>query len=300
MTTQAPRGRFAPSPTGPLHFGSLIAAVGSYLSIKSRNGTWLVRMEDLDPPREQAGAADQILKTLEAYALHWDETVVYQSQRNQFYDEALQKLTELNLIYACQCSRKNLGAETLPGNEGNRYPGTCRELNLQQGDTSMRVRVPQREIFIHDQLQGATTQNLYNDIGDFIVRRRDGLFSYQLAIVIDDSAQEISEVCRGTDLMDSTARQIYLQQALGYPTPDYMHLPIAVNNDGQKLSKQTHAPAINPAEASATLSKALNFLGHPPPQELIGASPVELLQWGVEYWDIASIPAKLTIETNPE
>lgn len=295
MTNEAPRGRFAPSPTGPLHFGSLIAAVGSYLDVKSLGGHWLVRMEDLDPPREQPGAADSILKTLEAYHLYWDEPVVYQGQRSEIYEAAIEQLTERGLVYFCQCSRKEIVADAGPGIDGLRYPGTCRNLNLGPGNTSLRIKVPDEVVMFEDAIQGPMQQNLQQDIGDFVIRRRDGLYSYQLAVVVDDGIQGITEVCRGTDLVDSTPRQIYLQKMLDLPTPQYLHLPVAINHHGQKLSKQTHAAPVPQLADSSVLSSALQFLGQKLPAELMGAPPAELIEWGVNYWDTTTIPRKMTV-----
>jgi len=295
MTKIAPRGRFAPSPTGPLHFGSLIAAVGSYLNVKSRGGHWLVRMEDLDPPREQAGAADSILKTLEAYGLYWDEPVIYQSQRSDQYEEAIERLAKKSLTYFCQCSRKEISADAGPGIDGPRYPGTCRNKHLHSSNNSLRVKVTDETLTFDDAIQGPMQQNLEQAIGDFVIRRRDGLYSYQLAVVVDDGLQEITEVCRGTDLMDSTPRQLYLQQMLGFPSPLYLHLPVALNKQGQKLSKQTHAPPVPQHGDSGELSRVMLFLGQNLPAELIGAPTAELLEWGVEYWDASKVPGKLAI-----
>jgi glutamyl-Q tRNA(Asp) synthetase len=295
MTNEAPRGRFAPSPTGPLHFGSLLAAVGSYLNVKSRGGHWLVRMEDLDPPREQAGAADTILRTLEAYSLEWDESVIYQSQRSEVYEQAIERLAEKGLTYFCQCSRKEIAADAEPGIDGPRYSGTCRNLNLGSRNNSLRIKVPDKMISIEDAIQGTIRQNLERDLGDFVIRRRDGLYSYQLAVVVDDAAQGISEVCRGTDLIDSTPRQRYLQQVLGFDTPEYFHLPVAVNDQGQKLSKQTHAAPVPVKGGSQELERVLRFLGQNLPAELTGAPPAELIEWGVNYWAPSTIPRKMAI-----
>jgi len=290
MTDKAPRGRFAPSPTGPLHFGSLIAAVGSYLSVKSRQGQWLVRIEDLDPPREQAGAADNILKTLEAFKLEWDEPVVYQSRRGELYEEAISRLAIENLTYFCQCSRKEIASDSEPGVDGPRYPGTCRDLKLGAPNNSLRIIVPNEIVTFDDRIQGINNQNLAQEVGDFVIRRRDGLYSYQLAVVVDDAQQNITEVCRGTDLLDSTPRQRYLQSVLDLPTPQYAHLPIATNAAGQKLSKQTMAEAVMTGDQSSMLSKALYFLGQKLPGELERAPTAEIIQWGVNYWDEAAVP----------
>jgi len=293
------RGRFAPSPTGRLHFGSLIAAVGSYLNAKSKNFEWLVRIEDLDPPREQPGAADDILRTLEAFALYWDGPVVHQSTRAEAYLDAIEMLRKQRLVYACRCSRRDIELEALPGIEGMRYPGTCRSLGLTENGTALRLMTRDERIVVRDRIQGELTQNLQSDIGDFAIRRRDGLFSYQLAVVVDDAEQGITEVFRGTDLLDSTPRQVYLQQQLGYSPPLYFHCPIAVNAAGQKLSKQNLAPAIAAKNPSKPLIMAMNFLGQAVPQELFTASAAEIIEWGVHYWDVNRIPRQLqqAIET---
>jgi len=295
MTNKAPRGRFAPSPTGALHFGSLTAAVGSYLNIKSRGGQWLVRIEDLDPPREQPGAADSILKTLEAFGLEWDEPVVYQGQRSELYEEAIRMLGEKGLTYFCQCSRKEIADDAEPGIEGPRYAGTCREKNLAPNNNSLRVKVPDEYFSIEDAVQGTLQQNLQRDIGDIVIRRRDGLYSYQLAVVVDDAIQGITEVCRGTDLIQSTPRQVYLQRVLGFPTPRYVHLPVAVNEHGQKLSKQTFAAPVPETGDPALLARVLYFLGQTLPAELAGAPTAEMIQWGVNYWDLSAVPRTLAI-----
>ena len=297
MTGLVPRGRFAPTPNGPLHFGSLVTAVGSFLDIRSRGGQWLVRMEDLDPPREQAGAAAAMLRTLESYGLTWDEEVVYQSHRSALYEAAIEQLVKKGLAYYCRCSRKDIEDLALPGIEGFRYPGTCRHLDLDEKNHSLRIIVPDEVVGFTDRLQGTVQQNLQQDIGDFIIRRRDRLYSYQLAVVVDDAEQHITQVCRGTDLMDSTPRQLYLQRVLGYPAPAYLHLPVVVDSSGLKLSKQTYARAV-PDGNSTALVKALEFLGHSVPQDLIGAPPVELLQWGVKSWDISAVPARKQIHTD--
>lgn len=292
MNDPIPRGRFAPSPTGPLHLGSLIAAVASFLDIRSRGGQWLLRIEDLDPPREQPGAAADIMRTLESYALTWDETETYQSHRNKLYDVAIERLRELGQVYYCQCSRKDIEAAGLTGLEGYRYPGTCRTLNLPSHGNSLRILAPDEVVTVEDRLQGTLRQNLAADIGDFILHRRDGLYSYQLAVVIDDAEQGITDVCRGTDLIDSTPRQVYLQRLLGYSRPAYLHLPVAINIAGQKLSKQTHAEPVRPAD-SHVLAAAMAFLGHPVPPELVGAAPAEMLEWGVQWWALSNIPSGL-------
>ena len=303
------RGRFAPSPTGPLHFGSLVAAVGSYCQAKSQGGEWLVRMEDLDPPRESPGAADEILRTLEAYYLHWDGTVLFQSQRIDAYEHALNQLSSDGHTYPCSCTRKSIATNTTTTTNSNQdknqansahniYPGTCRN-GLAPGATarSTRVRVTSETVSFLDGLQGARNIQLDSDVGDFVVKRADGLFAYHFAVVVDDAFQEISEIVRGTDLLDSTPHHLYLQKLLSYTTPQYVHLPIAVNAQGEKLSKQTHAPAVNTTQPGVMLEKALTFLGLKPDPDVINADPETLLKWAVKNWDLERVPKQLTISS---
>jgi glutamyl-Q tRNA(Asp) synthetase len=294
------RGRFAPSPTGPLHFGSLVAAVGSYLEARSRGGDWLVRMEDLDRPREVAGAADEILRTLEALGFEWDEPVLYQSRRDFAYGEAVAKLKRAGAAFACACTRKEIADSVSAFGSGSKgesqalvYPGTCRR-GLPHGreGRAVRVRVDDAAIAFDDALQGRIEQDLARECGDFVVRRADGLYAYQLAVVVDDAEQEITDVVRGADLLDSTPRQIHLQRLLGLPTPDYMHLPVAVNAQGEKLSKQTLAAAIDPANGAQALADALAFLGNAPPEELRAASVADVWGWATASWDAARIPRR--------
>jgi glutamyl-Q tRNA(Asp) synthetase len=293
------RGRFAPSPTGPLHFGSLVTAVGSYLQARSQQGNWLLRMEDLDPAREVRGAADAILRSLEAFHLYWDEAVLYQSRRLEAYDAALDQLASQQASFPCACSRKTIAeqlsgstdADNAPG--GNRvYPGTCRTgLPAGQQARAIRVRVTDSVISFVDGLQGRQQTHLSKEVGDFVVHRADGLHAYHLAVVVDDAFQGITEVVRGTDLLTATAPQLYLQSLLGLPRPHYRHLPIATNAAGQKLSKQTYAAAIDNAHPGPTLYAALAFLGHPPPVEMATATPETLLAWALENWDTGKLPA---------
>jgi glutamyl-Q tRNA(Asp) synthetase len=295
MTAKSPekthyRGRFAPSPTGPLHFGSLVAALGSYLQARSQQGEWLVRMEDLDPPREQAGAADDILRTLEAYHLHWDGAVLYQSQRHEAYADALADLAKSNHTFACGCSRKTI-AEVTARLGLHTYPGTCRE-GLPPGvkARATRLRVPAEIICFDDDLQGTVSTPLDQEIGDFVVKRADGLYAYHLAVVVDDAYQGITEIVRGSDLLGATAPQRYLQRLLGYPSPRYIHLPVATNAEGEKLSKQTFAKPLDPALAGPTLARALTFLGHDPGPDMARESAETLLAWAVAQWDLAKVP----------
>ncbi len=279
------RGRFAPSPTGPLHFGSLVAAVGSYLDAKHHHGIWLVRIEDLDTPRCVPGKADNILHTLAEFGLRSDEPVIYQSQRAAAYGTAFEQLRSAAYLYPCACTRREIADSTLHRSDEPIYPGNCRSgLPANRTARSWRVRVDQAHINFTDALQGNLAQNLADEAGDFVVKRADGLFAYQLAVVVDDAAQGITNVVRGADLLDSTPRQIYLQRLLGFNTPAYLHLPIAVNEKGEKLSKQTLAKAIESSNATATLFDALLFLRQQPPTGLRHVTVEQLLAWAVENW----------------
>jgi glutamyl-Q tRNA(Asp) synthetase len=279
-------GRFAPSPTGPLHFGSLVAAVGSYLQARSRRGRWLVRIEDLDPPREVPGAARDILSTLERFGFAWDGPIVYQSARDTYYRDALAKLGELGLTYECSCSRKDTAAASPASEWGPVYAGTCRN-GVRNGatETAVRVRVEPIVVDVVDGLQGRIAQRLDREVGDFVIRRRDGWYAYQLATVVDDYLQGVTEVVRGSDLLHSTPRQWYLQHLLDYAHPDYVHLPVAVDANGHKLSKQTGAaPVVRTAPARA-LHAALEFLQQDPPPELADETNLDTVwSWAVQNW----------------
>jgi glutamyl-Q tRNA(Asp) synthetase len=286
------RGRFAPSPTGPLHFGSLVAAIGSYLDARAHDGEWLVRMEDLDPPREAPGAAADILRTLESLGLRWDGAVLRQTERGGAYRAALAELERRGATYACACTRREIGDSALAGIDGSLvYPGTCRN-GLPPGRTARatRVRVDDAAIEFEDAVQGQMRQRLATDVGDFVLRRADGLFAYQLAVVVDDAAQGITDVVRGADLLDSAPRQIFLQRLLGVPTPRYLHLPVATNAVGDKLSKQTLAPPIDRTRPGAALLAALDFLGQRPDSRLVDALPADVLAVAISRWDRALIP----------
>jgi glutamyl-Q tRNA(Asp) synthetase len=279
------RGRFAPSPTGPLHFGSLVAAVGSYLDAKHHQGKWLVHIEDLDTPRTVKGAADEILGTLEAYGLHWDEDIIYQSQRTAAYQDAFEQLRIANYLYPCACSRKEIADSALQRGDELIYPGTCRDgLPPSKTARAWRVRVNNTTINFTDRMQGNITQDLATEAGDFVVMRTDGLFAYQLAVVVDDAAQGISDVVRGADLLYSTPRQIYLQRLLGLTIPAYMHLPVAVNAQGEKLSKQTLAQPVGKNNAVSSLFDALVFLRQQPPAELRISTIEQILAWAIANW----------------
>lgn len=287
------RGRFAPSPTGPLHFGSLVAAVGSYLDARCQGGEWLLRMEDVDAPRNVAGAAESILATLEAFGFEWDGQVLWQSQRLPAYGEVLDRLKRAGQAYGCSCSRKEIAdsASRSAVDGGLAYPGTCRGgLPPGRSARAWRLRVGNEAIAFDDRLQGRILQHLEQDVGDFVLLRADGQFAYQLAVVADDACQGITDVVRGADLIDSTPRQIWLQRCLGYPTPRYAHLPVVTNAAGEKLSKQTLAPALAAGQAARELVRALAFLGQEPPSELGRESVAVVWQWAREHWRFAGIP----------
>ncbi|MDR0577559.1 MAG: tRNA glutamyl-Q(34) synthetase GluQRS [Candidatus Accumulibacter sp.] len=302
LRTESPprwRGRFAPSPTGPLHFGSLVAAVGSYLDARANGGEWLLRIEDIDRPRTVPGAADGILRTLEGFGFEWDGEVVFQSRRLDRYHAALVRLQLAGQVYPCSCSRREIAASATRRSVdgGLLYPGTCRA-GLREGlaARAWRLRVPDREFVFHDRIQGETRQNLEREVGDFVLLRADGQYAYQLAVVVDDAAQGVNSIVRGVDLLDSTARQIWLLQCLGLPVPAYAHLPVAVNPAGEKLSKQTRAPAIDPARGTRLLARALRFLGQPVPAEAEASPLADFWRWAISTWKLARVPvAKATL-----
>lgn len=278
------RGRFAPSPTGPLHIGSIVAALASYLDARAAHGTWLVRMEDLDPPREQAGAADDILRTLDTLGLHWDEDITYQSTRLDAYQAALQELKRQDLIFSCQCSRQDLGGSQI-------YPGTCRNRNSHNPSVAaaLRCRVPDQEFGFEDRLQGYFSQELTQEVGDFILLRKEGYFAYQLAVVVDDGWQNITDVVRGMDLLDSTPRQLYLQQKLRLAHPRYAHIPVIINALGQKLGKQQYAAAVDAKHPGRTLLAALSYLQQEIPPGMEHETTNTMLRWAIDHWKPASL-----------
>ena len=285
-------GRFAPSPTGLLHIGSLLTAVASYADARSNGGKWLVRMEDLDPPREMPGAASHILHTLEAFGFEWDGEVAYQSHRYALYEETLCRLQTAGLVYPCHCSRKDWQAGARRGADGFVYNGRCRHPGqrpaLQGKQPAWRIRVPNRIIGFSDGIVSSYAQNLAGDIGDFVLLRADGYWAYQLAVVADDAEQGVTHIVRGQDLLVSTPRQIYLQQCLGVPTPQYAHLPLLINTQGQKWSKQTLAPTLDLNRREQLLRQVFRYLNLPEAPET--DRPAELLDWAVAHWDMDKVP----------
>jgi len=286
-------GRFAPSPTGPLHFGSLLAAAASYAQARSHHGRWLVRIEDIDPPREQPGADQWILQALEAYGFEWDGPVSYQSQSRSLHDQFVQALLTSGMAYPCTCSRKDL-AELPRSPLGVIYPGTCRN-GRASGDVAIRVRTRNEPVEFVDGLQGHQSRRLETESGDFVIRRRDGFIAYQMAVTADDFDQGITEVVRGIDLMESTPRQIWLQRLLELPTPRYLHIAVAVNDDGSKLSKSSNAAAIDVSRPGPTLVNALRALQQEPPDELAEESPAEIWRWAIRHWRTERLSGKTEI-----
>lgn len=291
------RGRFAPSPSGPLHFGSLVAALGSYLDARAAGGEWLLRIEDVDQPRSVAGAAEDIQRTLEAFAFEWDGEVIVQSRRLDLYHAALIRLQLAGDVYPCACSRREVAdsARLNSVDGGLVYPGTCRT-GVAEGRAARawRMRVPDGEAALLsyvDRVQGPQTQDLAREVGDFILLRADGQFAYQLAVVVDDYLQGITDVVRGADLLASTPRQICLQQRLGIAVPRHAHLPVACNAQGEKLSKQTLARALDVRAGSAALAAAMRFLGHAVPAEVARAPLAEFWPWAIAQWSMARVPA---------
>ena len=272
-------GRFAPSPTGSLHFGSLVAAVGSFLDARHRAGRWLVRMEDLDTARVVPGSDTEILRTLESFGLLWDGEVQYQSRHTERYVKSLQALEARGLTFQCSCSRREL---SVTGDSG--YQGTCRQGPTRPGPTATRFQVPDITVSFEDRAQGPREFDL-RALGDVVIRRRDGVFAYQLAVVVDDACQAVTDVVRGCDLLESTAWQIALQRALRIPAVSYLHLPLVVDGTSEKLSKTRRSLALDPESASTQLAAALKALQHAPPAELESESPRVLLEWAGAAWD---------------
>jgi len=288
-------GRFAPSPTGPLHFGTLVAALGSYLLAKCSGGHWLLRIEDLDPPRVVAGAADEMLWLLEQLGFEWDGPIVYQSQRTERYWQVLNDLRQQNLVFDCNCTRREiLASAPHPGEEGAVYPGTCRDgMKGSRSERAVRLRVSDENIHFCDGICGEQSQNLEKMVGDFVLHRSDGLFAYQLAVVVDDIDSGVTQVVRGADLLSSTPRQIYLYRCLRETVPVYYHLPLAYGENGKKLSKRYgDFGLVHGENGSKMLWHALDFLGQHPPDKLSATLPEEILSWGVDNFTVATIPAE--------
>lgn len=282
-------GRFAPTPSGPLHIGSIMAALASYLDAKKNKGKWLVRIEDLDLPRVKSGASDSILNALDKLGLHWDGEVVYQSNRIDAYSEAFSKLMDNQLLYHCNCPRKRV--KNAP------YPGTCRHRSIPiSRQHAIRIITDDKSVGITDRRQGAYFQSLENEVGDFIIRRADGYYAYHLATVVDDAWQRISHIVRGADLLESTPRQVYLQQLLNIKTPEYLHIPIAVDKKGIKISKSTGGhDALILEKPTQVLFNSLNLLGQTVDEKMAGATTEELLAFAVTNWEISAIPVRQSI-----
>ncbi len=281
-------GRFAPSPSGPLHFGSLVAAMASYLDARAHDGTWLVRIEDIDPPREPRGASGLILQALEAYGMLWDRDVLFQSNRHSAYDDVLTVLQQEHKLYPCTCTRKKLA-----GHNGV-YPGYCRNVwqDTAPGEPhGLRLLCRDTTIHFQDRIQGEQSYNL-TVLGDFLLKRKDSLYAYQLAVCVDDAFQGVTHIVRGVDLLDSTPRQLYLQSQLSMAHPVYAHIPVITLGDGNKLSKQNHAPAIPLDNPRPTLMKALRALGLETEPDLQACTIADILDWGVQHWSLDSLLGK--------
>lgn len=289
-------GRFAPSPTGPMHFGSLLTAVASYLQAQVNGGKWLLRIEDIDPPRAQPGASKAILTALEHYGFEWDGPTSFQSTSRSAHDAAVQSLVSNHRAYRCRCSRRDL-ASAQQGALGVIYPGTCRA-GCDATEFAIRVRTNDEPVSFVDGLQGRQSQRLESESGDFVILRRDGLIAYQLAVVVDDHRQNVTEIVRGIDLMDSTPRQIWLQQLLAYSTPNYSHIPVATHADGQKLSKNTGAAGIPLKKSGAVLVAALIALGQRPPADLDTAAVADIWVWAQQHWRIGELIGKTQIRVD--
>lgn len=284
------RGRFAPTPSGPLHMGSLFTALASYLQARAHGGRWLIRVDDLDTPRNVAGADSVILQQLESHGLEWDEIPHYQTQHLQEYRDALNTLSRQQRLYPCTCTRAELALTSIEGPDGPVYAGTCRGKAIGPGKHSLRLRVADEQLDFEDLLLGHQTRHLPREIGDFVVQRSDGILGYQLACAVDEASQGITEVIRGSDLLDSTFRQLHIQDLLELPHARYGHLPLLVWPNGKKLSKQNHADPIDASNASRNLQQCLVALGQTPPAALAGAPPNELLAWATKHWQITEIP----------
>jgi glutamyl-Q tRNA(Asp) synthetase len=288
------RGRFAPTPSGPLHFGSLVAAAGSYLAAKSQRGEWRLRIDDLDPPRVAPGTTDSILRCLELLGFEWDGAVMHQSARSAAYHAALHRLRELGAVYPCACTRKEISESALPGSEGWIYPGTCRRgLPPGRAARALRLEVANAKVEFDDGVLGLQRRDLAREAGDFVLYRSDGVYAFHLASAVDDGEQKMTEVVRGADLLESSARQIHLLHLLELPAPRYTHLPIALDRAGEKLSKQTHAAPIDPSRPVALLAKVLRFLGQSVPAGIERAALSEFWRHAIEHWDVRRVGRRL-------
>ncbi|MCX7095137.1 MAG: tRNA glutamyl-Q(34) synthetase GluQRS [Methylobacter sp.] len=281
-------GRFAPSPTGPLHLGSLYTALAGFLQARSQQGQWRLRIDDLDTPRNVKGSADAILKTLETFGLYWDGEVYYQSRHIDIYNDAIRDLQQKQLIYPCTCSRKTLTANDRDHSPPDVYPGICRDRQSPPAcPHALRIKTDNRIVAFQDALQGWVCHRLAEQDGDFIIKRKDRIIAYQFAVVIDDDLQQVNHIVRGFDLLAATPKQIYLQQMLGLATPSYMHVPVIVDEQGYKLSKQTQATAVNLTAPHRVIFELLNLLKQNPPVELQHAAVTEQLSWAIEQWNPA-------------
>ncbi|MBT8113455.1 MAG: tRNA glutamyl-Q(34) synthetase GluQRS [Gammaproteobacteria bacterium] len=292
MKQQSYVGRFAPSPSGLLHYGSLVTATASYLQAKHNDGQWLLRIEDIDPPREISGATDDILFTLERFEFEWDQAPLYQSTRLEQYRSVINNLVRLDQVYACSCSRKDLANDIQKSELGKRYPGTCANKKLDTTDASfnLRLRTENKNITFQDATYGEIAHNLFKEIGDIIVYRKFDIPSYALAVTVDDAYQGITEVVRGFDLLAFTPVQIYLSQQIQLPIPRFLHIPIIVNERGQKLSKQTGAAAVAIRNRSTVLIQALNDLGQLVPKKLESEPIKQIWSWAIKHWNVDNIP----------
>jgi len=290
----ATTGRFAPTPSGPLHFGSLVAALASYCQARAGGGRWLLRIEDVDTPRVVAGAETQIIEALEAFGFAWEGPLLRQSSRFEVYRGYLEQLLAQRHCFACECSRRSLREQGVAsGVLGQIYPGNCRDRDLTAAGHSLRLDTRGAgRIEFHDGLYGDFALDLEHEVGDFVLQRADGVFAYHLAVVVDDHEQGIDEVVRGADLLENTCLHIYLQRRLGFTTPRYLHIPLVNNIQGVKLSKQSGALALDLDNAPQLLFAALNHLNQQPATDLKAASPAEILAWAVEHWTPAAIPAR--------
>ncbi|MFL1483029.1 tRNA glutamyl-Q(34) synthetase GluQRS [Marinobacter sp. LN3S78] len=286
MTTPAYRGRFAPSPTGPLHFGSLVTALASYLEARTRNGEWLVRIEDLDPLRESPEATEQILHSLAAHGLHWDGDVRYQSSRLETYRQLADRLVDRGRAYYCGCSRKELKA-----NDG-RHPYHCRKGGNTPGERPLAIRfaLDDEHAHWHDRILGGQHQSVRAEVDDPVIIRKERFVAYQLAVVVDDIDQGVTDVVRGSDLLETTAQQRQIFRALAGTLPGWAHIPVVLNQQGQKLSKQNHAPAVDDSQPARNLWHALASLGQRPPRALASDTPSQVLAWATEHWALDAIP----------